>query len=107
MTARLEDPTGAATTADFWLRLSSLEFRQSLWLPLVGNPYIQKADQVGKGIQARKTKTGRWRFESVEKSDWEVPEPPGIVAGLGRVPGEGWPIRPHQRRGLCFANSLR
>ncbi|MBU0551289.1 transposase, partial [Myxococcota bacterium] len=82
MTARLEDP-GETVTADFWLRVSSLEFRQSIWLPLVGNPYIQQADHLSKGIQARKTKTGRWRFEAVEKSTWEAPEPPEDAHRLG------------------------
>ena len=72
MTARLEDPD-EATTADFWLRVSSLEARQSIWLPLVGSPYVQHAVQVGKGISARKTKLGRWRFEVVDKSAWEPP----------------------------------
>lgn len=74
MTARLEDPT-EAVHADFWLRVSSLEPRQSIWLPLVGNPYVQHVDQVSKGIQARKTKTGRWRFEAVEKSKWDASQP--------------------------------
>lgn len=82
MTARLEDPT-EATTADFWLRVSSLESRKSIWLPLVGNPYVQQTDHVSKGIQARKTKTGRWRFETVEKASWEVPEPPEDAPRLG------------------------
>ena len=82
MTARLEDPI-EAITADFWLRVSSLESRQSIWLPLVGSPYVQQAEQVSKGIQARKTKTGRWRFETVEKSEWEVPGPPENASRLG------------------------
>ena len=82
MTARLEDPT-EASMADFWLRVSSLESRQSIWLPLVGNPYVQQANQVSKGIQARKTRQGRWRFEAVEKSSWEVPEPPKEAPRLG------------------------
>ena len=82
MTARLEGSV-ETTHADFWLRVSSLEARQSIWLPLVGNPYVQQADQVGKGIQARKTKAGRWRFDVVEKSAWEVPEPPDDAHRLG------------------------
>jgi hypothetical protein len=82
MTARLEDPNEAAT-ADFWLRVSSLESRQSIWLPLVGNPYVRQADQVSKGIQARKTKTGRWRFEAVQKVNWEVPGAPEDAPRLG------------------------
>lgn len=82
MTARLEDPN-ETVTADFWLRVSSLESRQSIWLPLVGSPYIQQAGQVSKGIQARKTKTGRWRFESVEKDTWEFPEASDDAPRLG------------------------
>ena len=79
MTARLED-TSKAPLGDFWLRVSSLEARKSVWLPLVGNPYIQQADQVSKGISARKTKKGFWRFEAVSKDEWAVPEAQ-----------EGWP----------------
>lgn len=75
MTTRLEDPSGAVT-ADFWLRVSSLESYKSLWLPIVGSPYVQQADQVRKGIQARKTKTGRWRFETVEGLEEELPDLP-------------------------------
>lgn len=82
MTSRLEDPK-KSVTADSWLRVSSLESRQSLWLPLVGSPYVQQAKQVSKGIQARKTKTGRWRFEAVERDTWEVPEPPEDAPRLG------------------------
>jgi len=74
MTARLEDPK-EAIQADFWLRVSSLELRKSIWIPLVGNPYVNQADQVGKGILARRTKNGRWRFEAVERQEWVVQEP--------------------------------
>lgn len=82
MTARLEDSV-ETTHADFWLRVSSLKAHKSVWLPLVGSPYVQQAGQVGKGIQVRKTKTGRWQFEAVEKSTWEVPEPPEDAPRLG------------------------
>lgn len=71
MTARLEDPD-EAFHPDFWLRMSSLEARKSIWLPLSGNPYVSSAGDVSKGIQARKTKRGRWRFEVVDKRDWDV-----------------------------------
>ena len=30
---------------------------------------------MSKGVLARKTKQGRWRFEVVEKREWLVPEP--------------------------------
>ena len=84
MTARLEDPK-EATIADLWLRVSSLEARKSIWLPLKGSPYIQKADQVSKGILARKTKKGLWRFEAVEKREWVVPEPSDLPPDAPRL----------------------
>ena len=73
MTARLEDAQ-EATTVPLWLRVSSLEFRKSIWLPLSGNPYVLKAGDVSKGILARKTKRGRWCFDVVERKEWTVPE---------------------------------
>ena len=82
MTARLED-VKEAPLGDFWLRMSSLEARKSVWLPLAGNPYVQQANQVSKGISARKTKRGFWRFEAVSKVDWAVPEAPEAQ--------DGWP----------------
>lgn len=79
MTSWLEAPDKALHAA-FWLRLSSLKKRETLMLPLSGNPYITSPDDVSKGIQARKTRSGRWRFEVVEKKEWKVPEPaPGAV----------------------------
>ncbi|NBR00922.1 MAG: hypothetical protein EBT79_08895 [Actinobacteria bacterium] len=84
MTARLEDPK-EASIGDFWLRVSSLEARKSIWLPLVGSPYITKADQVSKGILVRKTKKGFWRFEVVEKREWVVPEPKDLPSHAPRL----------------------
>jgi len=84
MTARLEDPKEAAI-GDFWLRVSSLEARKSIWLPLVGSPYVSQADQVSKGILARKTKKGLWRFEAVEKREWVVPEPKDLPPDAPRL----------------------
>ena len=69
--------------ADFWLPISSLESRKLICLPLAGNPYIKGVDQVSKGIQARKTKLGRWRFEVVEKEAWEIPQPSEDAKRLG------------------------
>lgn len=41
--------------------------------------------KVSKGISAHKTKTGRWRFEIVDKKDWEIPEAKkGLPIGLFR-----------------------
>jgi putative transposase len=84
MTARLEDAQ-ETVTVPLWLRVSSLESRKSIWFPLTGNPYVQRSDDVSKGILARKTK-GRyvhWRFEAVEKKEWEVPTPDPNAPRLG------------------------
>ena len=86
MTANLENPDeDGAVLTDFWLRISSLEARKSVWLPIVGNPYVTRADQVSKGILARKTKQGRWRFEAVEKREWVVPEPSDLPVDAPRL----------------------
>ena len=82
MTSQLEDARHASL-GGFWLRISSLEARKSAWLPLVGNPYVRQADLVRKGISARKTKRGFWRFEAVSKAEWVVPEPQEGWAKLG------------------------
>jgi putative transposase len=42
---------------------------------LAASPYVKDVTDVSKGVLARKTKQGRWRFEVVEKREWEVPEP--------------------------------
>lgn len=83
MTARLEDPEDAII-ADYWLRISSLESFKSIWLPLVGNPYIKKASDVTKGILARK-KNGRWRFEAVDKKEWVVLDPEDLPEDAERI----------------------
>ena len=68
----------------WWLGFSRLEAGKSrIQLPLVANPYIQKAEEVSKGILARKTKQGRWRFEVVECKVWEVPKLPENAPRLG------------------------
>ena len=86
MTANLENADeDGASLGDFWLRISSLEFRKSVWLPVVGNLYVTQANQVSKGILARKTKQGRWRFEAVEKQEWVVPEPSDFPVGAPRL----------------------
>lgn len=86
MTARLEDPKeDGAVMPDLWLRVSSLEARKSIWLPLNGSPYVQKAEQVSKGILARKTKKGLWRFEAVEKREWIIPEPSDLPEDVPRL----------------------
>ena len=52
-TCSLEDPKDAIH-ADLWLRISTLVWRKLSSLPLVGNPYIKQASDVGNGIHARK-----------------------------------------------------
>jgi len=86
MTSRLEDPEEAVLTDCFaWLRISSLTPRKSIWMPLVGNPYISQADQVGKGLLARKTPKGRWVFEAVEKREWIVLEPSDLPSDAPKL----------------------
>ena len=81
MTSRLENPDpNGAVLADYWLQVSSLQPRKSIWLPIVGNPYVTDPSQVSKGIMARKTKSGRWRFEAVEKQETVVLEPSDMPA---------------------------
>lgn len=64
------------TLTCWWLGFSRLESGKSrIQLPLVANPYVKKVNDVSKGILARKDKKGRWRFEVVEKRDWESPKP--------------------------------
>lgn len=87
MTCRLEDPgEGGATLADLWLRVSTLTKFKSVWIPLVGSPFVQKAGDVRKGILARR-KNGRWRFEALDVSSWETlkadPSAPRIGVDVG------------------------
>lgn len=82
MTSRLEGPEDAIM-ASFWLRVSSLEVRKSIWLPLSGNPYVSSVSEVSKGIQARKTSSGRWRFEVVDKREWDIPVLPMDAPKIG------------------------
>lgn len=81
MTGKLQDPQ-ETVLADLWLNLSTLVRRKIVWLPLVGNPYVKRASNVSKGITARRDRRGRWRFEAVDKKEWEVPE---TVLGAPRI----------------------
>ena len=97
MTARIENPEEKqplgkkklpkppSKLADFWLWASVLGFRKVVWLPLKGSPYVSQADQVSKGILARKTKKGLWRFEAVDKKEWVIPEPKDLPPDAPRV----------------------
>jgi len=73
MTSKLTDPE-ETIIADYWLKISTLEPRKTVWLPLVGNPYVAHADEVSKTIQCQPTTNGRWRFMVVEKKEYEIPE---------------------------------
>jgi len=79
MTSRLETPE-EAFHADWWLSVSSLIPRKRILLPLVGNPYVKKPDEVSKFILARK-KRGRWRFQVVEKKEYPEPQIPEVPVG--------------------------
>lgn len=68
----------------WWLGFSHLEAGKSrIQLPLAASPYVKKVGDVSKGILARKTKQGRWRFEVVEKREWLVPEPAEDAPRIG------------------------
>jgi putative transposase len=90
MTCRLEAPT-QTTHPGMWLRISTLERRRSVWLPVVGSPYVKSPQDVRKGFLARKTRKERWRFEVLDTQEWEVPEPApdapkiGVDVGLNVV----------------------
>jgi putative transposase len=59
----------------WWLAFSHLDGgKPRIQLPLVPSPYITHAAQAGKGILARKTKRGLWRFEVVDPRKWDPPE---------------------------------
>ena len=59
----------------WWIGFSHLDAgKPRIQLPLVSSPYVKEVSDVSKGILARKTKTGRWRFEVVDKKEWEVPK---------------------------------
>ena len=73
-TATFETSKDTKLTA-WWLGFSHMEAKRArIQLPLSPSPFIKKESEASKGILARKTKTGRWRFEVVEKKDWEIPE---------------------------------
>ena len=60
----------------WWLGFSHLAAGKArIQLPLAASPYVKDVADVSKGVLARKTKQGRWRFEVVEKAEWEVPQP--------------------------------
>ena len=70
--------------AAWWIGFSHLDAGKSrIQLPLVANPYVKEASDVAKGVLARKTRQGRWRFEVVECKKWEVAKLPESAPRLG------------------------
>jgi putative transposase len=68
----------------WWLGFSHLEAGKArIQLPLAASPYVKRVSDVSKGILARKTKQGRWRFEVVEKRDWLIPAPTEDAPRIG------------------------
>jgi len=82
MTSILEAPRDASL-ASWWLAISTLQAGKRVRLPLSGNPHVKDLSDVSKGILARKDRLGRWRFEVVEKREWEVPEPTDEQTRIG------------------------
>ena len=75
--------TDEAFVAPMWIKISTLISRKVIWLPLMGNPYIQSVSNVSKGIHVRKDKRGRLRFEVMERKEWVVPEPEPDASRIG------------------------
>lgn len=108
MTSWLENPKpGGAALGDFWFNISSLRARRLIRLPLVGNPYVQQTDQVRKGIQARKVKTGRWQFEAVEVVDVELPELPAEGDALRLGVDVGLNVLAATSDGVLYGESVK
>ena len=83
MTAVLSMSTDTKLS-QWWLGFSHLQTGKArIQLPLVASPYVKDVASVSKGVLARKTKQGRWRFEVVEKAEWEVPEPAEDAPRIG------------------------
>ena len=87
MTAVLETSEDTKLTS-WWLGFSHLEAGKArIQLPLAPSPYIRLAEEASKGILARKTKRGRWRFEVVDKHLWiapkMLPDQPRIAIDIG------------------------
>jgi len=75
-----------------WLAFSWLKSGAGrIQLPLSSNPLVKSLQDVSKGILARKTRKGVWRFEVVDKKEWEIQEPSedcdylGIDVGLNVI----------------------
>ena len=83
MTAVLGTSEDTIITA-WWLGFSHLDAGKArIQVPLAPSPYVKKVCDVSKGVLARKDKRGRWRFEVVERKEWEVPEPTPEMPRIG------------------------
>ena len=81
---RMSEMTAVLATSEetelttWWLGFSHLSTgKPRIQLPLVPSPYAKEVSDVSKGVLARKTRNGRWRFEVVDKKEWEVPDVSG------------------------------
>lgn len=82
MTAALETSEATRLTR-WWIGFSHLKGgAPRIQLPLVPSPYLDTVEQASKGILARKTKGGRWRFEVVDQQTSHVPE---VAASMPRI----------------------
>lgn len=83
MTAVLGTSEDTKLTA-WWLGFSHLDAGKArIQVPLAPSPYVKKVSDVSKGVLARKDKRGRWRFEVVERREWDVPEPTEDMPRVG------------------------
>lgn len=64
-----------AKHALWWLRVSSLEKYRTVALPLVGNPFVKRAEDFAFGVFVHKDRRGRWRVQPVERKDYVAPKP--------------------------------
>ena len=87
---RMSEMTAVLATSEetkltcWWLGFSHLEAGKArIQLPLAASPYVKTVADVSKGVLARKTKQGRWRFEVVERKEWLVMEPAEDALRIG------------------------
>jgi hypothetical protein len=72
MTATLKTSATTKLTT-WWLGFSHLDSGKArVQLPLVQTPYAKRVNDVSKGVLARKDRRGHWRFEVVDRKEWEV-----------------------------------
>ena len=78
----------------WWLGFSHLDAgKRHIQLPLAANPYVKCVADVSKGVLARKTKQGRWRFEVVERKEWAISEASEVAVDATAVDATTAPRR--------------